>query len=358
MRREVSLDTLLNEPYPSELTMLNYRQWMVAVLAVACPLPGAGQSAPLEEADKTRIGRPVTLLTLPPAKPGWAAGSPPAHRRYWSTATEQSSAAGAQDAQQAAQPSPPPAIADNSFLIEEAYNQEFGVVQHISTFSRAIAGGGWEYSFTQEWPWNPAPKSQLSYTLLAVSGGVPGAGGGMGDILLNYRYQLLGEGAEPVWFAPRASLLIPSGDSRRGRGAGGVGMQFNLPVSWQVADKWVTHWNAGATIVPRAQNEFGDQATTVGYFLGQSIIYQASPVFNLMLETLYDHAQRVTGASRVAWERGVILNPGLRWAHNFASGLQIVPGVAFPVQVSNSGRGNWGIFLYLSFEHPFGKRAP
>jgi len=30
----------------------------------------------------------------------------------------------------------PPAIEDNSFFIEEAYNQEEGVVQHISTFMR------------------------------------------------------------------------------------------------------------------------------------------------------------------------------------------------------------------------------
>ena len=30
-------------------------------------------------------------------------------------------------------PPAPPGIADNSFLIEEAYNQEHGVVQHIST---------------------------------------------------------------------------------------------------------------------------------------------------------------------------------------------------------------------------------
>ena len=42
-------------------------------------------------------------------------------------------------------------IQDNSFLIEEAYNQEAGVVQHISAFSRA-EGGAWLYTFTQEWP--------------------------------------------------------------------------------------------------------------------------------------------------------------------------------------------------------------
>src|SRR6185437_8242001 len=46
----------------------------------------------------------------------------------------------------------PGPIADNSFLIEEAYNQEAGVVQHISTFSRPNGGGAWDYTFTQEWP--------------------------------------------------------------------------------------------------------------------------------------------------------------------------------------------------------------
>src|SRR5262245_17587450 len=47
---------------------------------------------------------------------------------------------------------PEPPIADNSFLIEEAYNQEAGVVQHISVFQRDWRSSAWAYSFTQEWP--------------------------------------------------------------------------------------------------------------------------------------------------------------------------------------------------------------
>ncbi|HUS20121.1 MAG TPA: hypothetical protein VMZ25_10765, partial [Terriglobales bacterium] len=50
-----------------------------------------------------------------------------------------------------------PAIEDNSFLIEEAYNQEHGVVQHIQSFTRTWNSQDWVYSFTQEWPFNPAP---------------------------------------------------------------------------------------------------------------------------------------------------------------------------------------------------------
>ena len=53
-------------------------------------------------------------------------------------------------------------IEDNSFLLEEAYNQEAGVIQHISTFQYDLMRF-WNYSFTQEWP-VPNQKHQLSFT--------------------------------------------------------------------------------------------------------------------------------------------------------------------------------------------------
>ncbi|HPS72404.1 MAG TPA: hypothetical protein PLM70_09135 [Bacteroidales bacterium] len=53
-------------------------------------------------------------------------------------------------------------IEDNSFLLEEAYNQEAGVIQHISTFQYDLMRS-WNYSFTQEWP-VPNQKHQLSFT--------------------------------------------------------------------------------------------------------------------------------------------------------------------------------------------------
>ncbi|HET7042873.1 MAG TPA: hypothetical protein VFI13_12685, partial [Gemmatimonadales bacterium] len=42
-------------------------------------------------------------------------------------------------------------LQDNSFLIEEAYNQEHRVLQHISTAE--LHHGSALYSFTQEWPY-------------------------------------------------------------------------------------------------------------------------------------------------------------------------------------------------------------
>ena len=76
-------------------------------------------------------------------------------------------------------------------------------------------------------------KHQLSYTATLVN---IADETGVGDTLLNYRYQLLEEGPGRPAMSPRVSLVIPSGDEERGLGFGGWGWQFNLPVSKQAGD--------------------------------------------------------------------------------------------------------------------------
>ncbi|MBI2682263.1 MAG: transporter [Acidobacteriales bacterium] len=248
----------------------------------------------------------------------------------------------------------PPEIADNSFLIEEAYNQEYGVVQHIQAFSRMWDSGDYVYSFIQEWPFNPAPRHQLSYTIFAArAGGFPGSGFGIGDIALNYRYQVV---QNDRWaFAPRVSVLLPAGDSTVGRGSGGAGVQFNLPVS-VTHSKWlVTHWNLGATIIPDAKNPAGQSAAVHGFNAGQSFIYKPHHRFNLMLETVYNSTEGVITPGKTQREHSLLLNPGFRWAYNLKNGTQIVPGISMPLGIGPSS-GARGIFLYFSIEHPFGKR--
>lgn len=234
----------------------------------------------------------------------------------------------------AGRPAVAQAIADNSFLIEEAYNQERGVVQHISSWARALSTAGWAFTFTQEWPLG-SQAHQLSYTIPVVRTESP-SNTGLGDVLLNYRYQLRRADAR-VAIAPRLSLLLPTGSSSRRLGSGEVGAQLNVPVSVILARTLVSHWNAGVTALPRA--------TT--YNLGASVIWLARPTFNVMLEVAWAEQD----GSHV-----FLLNPGVRWAYNFSSGLQIVPGIAFPVSVGPS-RGDRSTFLYLSFEHPFGSKT-
>jgi len=134
-----------------------------------------------------------------------------------------------------------PAIQDNSFLVEEAYNQEKGVIQHINTFSYYVHSHDWSYTFTQEWPVR-GQRHQLSYTLASVRpGALAEQGAGLGDVLLNYRYQWLGSGDTRVAFAPRLSAILPTGNSDFGRGYGGAGLQTNLPLSVVIHPKLVSH---------------------------------------------------------------------------------------------------------------------
>jgi len=114
----------------------------------------------------------------------------------------------------------------------------------------------------------------------------------------------------------------------------------------------VTHWNAGATIIPSARNDIGDRAMATGYNLGQSCIWLIHPRFNAMLETVWMGSESVVGPGQTQRAHDLLVNPGVRWAFNFPSGLQIVPGISVPIGVGPSA-GDKGIFVYLSFEHPF-----
>src|ERR1051325_7410678 len=136
--------------------------------------------------------------------------------------------------------SPSGPIQDNSFLIEEAYNQEDGVIQHISAFERLTNSHDWAYTQTDEWPIRTV-KHQLSITLAGThAGSFAGSGAGWGDTFLNYRYQLMGNRETKLAMAPRPSLLLPTGDHNFGRGSGGIGLQTNLPVRIQHSKTFVT----------------------------------------------------------------------------------------------------------------------
>ena len=69
-------------------------------------------------------------------------------------------------------------------------------------------------------------------------------------------------------------------------------------------------------------------------------------------------AQAQSGHKLLGGPTGIVksayVSPGVRWSYDFDSGLQIVPGIAFPIGVGPS-RHEKSVFLYLSFEHPFKK---
>ena len=243
-------------------------------------------------------------------------------------------------------------IQDNSFLIEEAYNQEAGVVQHVSAFARS-EGGAWLYSFTQEWPLGGIAH-QLSYSLAVVDPG-PGTGAGVGDVLLNYRHQLVGNPAAPLLVAPRLSLLIPTGSTTAGRGSGAFGVQANLPVSAVLTRALVAHANLGATLLPSAHGPFDTRATTSGLNAGASAVWLARPWLNVLVEGVWLSETEAIGEGQTLRTESLYLNPGVRWAFD-AGSVQVVPGVAYTIGLGPS-RGDDALFVYLSLEHSF-RRSP
>lgn len=240
----------------------------------------------------------------------------------------------------------PKRIEDNSFLIEEAYNQEDGVIQYIQSYQYSKRTREWLYTFTHEMPF-PNQTHQLSYAVPIARVRGDNSNAGFGDIAINYRYQLIRNDA--LALAPRISVILPTGDYKKSLGNGAVGYQIGIPLSVDLADKWVSHWNAGATWTPNARGVTGVKADSRGYNYGASVVYLQSENLNFLVEYVRNAAQSVQSDGSKSWDKSSFINPGFRYAKNYQSGLQVVSGVSFPIGVGPSRKDN-GIFLYLSFE--------
>ncbi len=234
-------------------------------------------------------------------------------------------------------------IEDNSFLLEEAYNQEPGVIQHISAF-QYMKDKTWAYNFTEEWP-VPCQTHQLSTTIPILNSG----NSGFGDIALNYRYQAVL--TNRFAFSPRLSLLLPTGDYKKGLGNGVIGYQINLPVSFICSRKLVTHYNLGTTYTPNAKDILNSKSNITNINYGASAIILITETLNFMLEVAGNTSMVKSSGGTTVTGNSLFVNPGFRYAINCKSGLQIVPGLAVPIGLGSS-KGEIGIFAYLSFEHP------
>ena len=240
-------------------------------------------------------------------------------------------------------------IMDNSFLVEEAYNQEAGVVQHIWTgfYSvKRLAGDddkALELGFTQEWPVG-SHKHQFSFTVpysFIETGGQ--SDDGVGDVLLNYRYQAVFDERALRAFSPRFSLVLPTGGEDFGDET--FGYQINLPFSTAIGDSWFAHLNAGTTWLPNAGSS--NEGDLVHANLGGSIIYAPTRDLHALVEWVGNWEDDGDDHQFVS-----VISPGVRKAFNFANDSQLVVGVAAPIGLTHAGP-DFGVFLYCSYEHFF-----
>jgi hypothetical protein len=234
-------------------------------------------------------------------------------------------------------------ITDNSFLVEEAFNQERGVFQNIFTWVRN-KDGGWAAGFTQEWP-APSMRHQLSYTVAYADSDGRDA---FGATLINYRYQLWEEAPGKPAFSPRLSLVLPTGppDTIDDH----PGWQVNLPFSKQRRDLYF-HGNAGFTwITGVPEDTTADKVSLVTPTLAGSVIWRTWPMLNLMFESVVLFQEEVEG-SGTKRTTTMIVNPGFRRGWNIGD-QQIVLGFAVPVTFAD-GDNSTAFFVYASYELPF-----
>jgi hypothetical protein len=237
-------------------------------------------------------------------------------------------------------------IADNSFLIEEAYNQDPHVVQHISNLVYTKKTKDAEYLLTQEWPLF-SHTHQISYAI-PYSWLDGNSVNGIGDIAINYRYQLW-DSDRWAAFSPRFTVILPTGDDKKELGSGKTAYQVNLPFSRKITPDWAVHLNVGATVTPGVSS--GTKKENLwSYNVGGSVIWLMKNNFNLLIEWVSTLEDEIGTGGNVKNKASHVINPGVRYAYN-AGSLQIVPGLAMPVELSGSKTKH--VFFYLSFEHPF-----
>ena len=234
-------------------------------------------------------------------------------------------------------------LEDNSFLVEEAYNQPAREVQHV--FTTEVLHGAQVVGFGQEWPLGGL-RHQLSYGVAALND----REFTFGDAEVSYRYQALGMQGGPLFMAPRVGALIPVGDAGRMEGNGGWGAEVQLPVSWEVSKFLSLHGNLGATWRPNAEGVDGSTAATLDRAVGVSAVIFVASRLNLMAESVWDWEREVIADGETAGSISHAFALGARMGFDFPGGMQIVPGIAWMPAVDEAPTRS---FLYLSVEHGF-----
>jgi hypothetical protein len=262
----------------------------------------------------------------------------------------------------------PEHIRDNAILVEEASNQEAGVAQHIFNWTHffvrepLVRSREMAWSYTMELPIG-SQKHQFSFTSLYLSeyekfaDGTREHQGGIGDTLLNYRYQLLADD-DFLWMAPRATLILPTGDERFGLGAGEVGYQFNLPIS-RYGERFDYHFNAGFTYIPNVSAPLllgaSPQHDLRAYNLGASVFWKPETYLHFFCEFLFLWADEIDDVGARDTRDLAFLNPGVRYAVCQFDQVEWVIGVSVPVGLTDDSP-DIGVIAYMSVEHNFRKK--
>lgn len=247
---------------------------------------------------------------------------------------------------------------DYSFLLEEAYNQERGEVQHTfnAIYRHDSKRRGWVFNFEQEW-WLFTEDHQIAFSLpffhLWEEGGKQR---GVGDIQIGYRYQLTDEGSKIPAIAPGFSLILPTGDRDKGTGYGVIGYEWTIAASKKVSPRLALHANFGLTYLPKVrvrldeQRRLSPKRSLMSYDAAASVVFAVLPDVHMLLEWVGEFEEEINEAGKRKRAFKALLSPGIRTALINKDDLQTVLGISIPIGVTGAA-DNYGVFLYFSIEH-------
>lgn len=216
----------------------------------------------------------------------------------------------------------PSAIEDSNFLPETGVNRSDAVLQ----YNAFRLGDAMAWELAQEWA-TSSPRHQFSFVVPIYSDGETG----LGDVALNYRYQLFGSESSRAAIAPRLWVLLPTRSEHFG--GRNSGLQVNVPLSVTLHERLVSHTSAGAT--------WYRDARTKELQLAQSLAFAMTDRVSLLVDAAWTRCDDE--------DHLLVVRPGIQVALDGPGGLQVAPGIALPL-----GTDAGGVLVYVAFEHPFG----
>jgi len=251
-----------------------------------------------------------------------------------------------------------PEIEDNSFFIEEAFNQRMGVLQHIfNVYLDDLHPGVVSYAFTQEIPLTDQGHQlsySISYQTIAAADSTTARVAGLGDLYITYR-PMISDGSQWAMCIPRLTLILPTGKSSDGLGGGAFGLQLAIAVTKRISRGLVTHYNIGSTTFfqrdryasVNGEHKLVYERNVSDQNAGVGVVWIARPKLNFLVEGLASRNSLIRDDGVVVHEWQYMINPGVRFSIT-TKRMQLVPGVSFPVNpVIRSGQG---VFFYFSIE--------
>jgi hypothetical protein len=227
-----------------------------------------------------------------------------------------------------------------------------------------LLAGNYSYSFTQEIPLTDRTH-QISYTLYynVINPKSQTSSNGFGDLFISYRPLLFDEN-DWAMVIPRFTLILPTGRALDGLGSGGWGGQFNLAVTKRLSPKLVSHYNAGFTLISKADKYQPTTSSdaTLAYErnlhyqnFGASMVWYPIQKLNVMLEYVSNLTSDIKDDGSLSQTHQLTLNPGFRFCLENER-MQVVPGISVPLNFEGGNYMQCGFFLYLSIETNYNKK--